>query len=367
MNPARNPIGVHLRDPMTDESERTARWITFRRWIHVILLLAVAAWWALWDFESRTALIPRIAARLSWVDPALLKPILFFGLPIGTVAVVQLICYSLDRTFIRRQWAPSDVLRLAFWRTISPTVTLLFVATGFDAIYDRRLVGILWLVFAAVLAVVGTLRLRLAEGIKLQRVKSGELYKRAFAMAKDMRTPLKRVYVVPAGRGHLTNAYGLSDSIAVTDNYGKFLNRAELDFVIGHELGHVKKKHGRKKLLIMTIVFATLVLMCFFLPSALIPFRPVLNICVLLVPMLTFYFFSRRFEYAADKAGVEITQNAKTAIQALANLYRFTQAPTQCDRVTELFMTHPALVRRASAIGEIGRLPAETTVSLMDA
>jgi len=109
---------------------------------------------------------------------------------------------------------------------------------------------------------------RVAEGIKLQRVKSGEVYKRAFAIAKDMRTPLKRVYIVPAGRGHLTNAYGLSESIAVTDNYGKFLDRAELDFVIGHELGHVKGKHGRKTVLIMAIVFATLAAMCFCSPPA---------------------------------------------------------------------------------------------------
>jgi len=56
-------------------------------------------------------------------------------------------------------------------------------------------------------------------------------------MAKDMKTPLKRVYVVPAGRGHLTNAYGLSESIAVTDNYGKFLDRAELDLSSGMNWG----------------------------------------------------------------------------------------------------------------------------------
>ena len=95
----------------------------------------------------------------------------------------------------------------------------------------------------------GILRLRLAEGMKLQEVKGGELYKRAFVLAKMTKTPLKRVYVVPAGRGHLTNAYGASHTIAVTDNYGKFLTSAQLDFVIGHELGHAKAKHGRKRLL----------------------------------------------------------------------------------------------------------------------
>ena len=342
-----------------EDSERTSRWIACRRWIHIILLGVVAAWWALWDFQRGSALIPRLTLDLSWIDPVLVKPLLFWGLPTGAVAVVQLICYSLDRTFLGRRWTVIDVLRLAFWRTVCPTVALLSVATGFEAIYHRNLTGILWLVVAAILAVVGTIRLRLAEGMKLQRVKSGELYKRAFVLAKEMRTTLNRVYVVPAGRGHLTNAYGLPQSIAVTDNYGKFLNRAQLDFVIGHELGHVRARHGRKKLLMVVTVFACVALVCFVLAPMLTPFRPLLDISVVFVPTLTFYFFSRHFEYAADEAGVELTHDPETAIHALASLYRITEAPTHCDRLTELFMTHPALTRRARAIGEIGGMPAE--------
>jgi Zn-dependent protease with chaperone function len=89
------------------------------------------------------------------------------------------------------------------------------------------------------------------------------------------------------------------------------------------------------------------------------PFRPLLDILVVFVPILTFYFFSRHFEYAADEAGVELTHDPETAIHALASLYRVTQAPTRCDRLTELFMTHPALTRRARAIGMTGRLPAD--------
>jgi Zn-dependent protease with chaperone function len=322
-------------------------------------LCTVAIWWASWDFQRGSGQIPGLAFGPRGTDAALAKLLLFWGLPIIGIAVVQLICYSLDRTFLGRRWTVIDVCRLAFWRTLCPTVALLFVATGFEAIYDRRLTGILWLVVAAILALVGTISLQLAEGLKLQQVKSGELYKRAFVLAKEMQTPLKRVYVVPAGRGHLTNAYGLTESIAVTDNYGKFLSRAQLDFVIGHELGHVKARHGRKKLLIVVIVFACIALVCSLLPPMLVPFRPLLDILVVFVPILTFYFFSRHFEYAADEAGVELTHDPETAIHALASLYRVTEAPTRCDRLTELFMTHPALTRRVRAIGKTGRMPVE--------
>jgi Zn-dependent protease with chaperone function len=164
----------------------------------------------------------------------------------------------------------------------------------------------------------------------------------------------------------LTNAYGLSQSIAVTDNYGKFLNGPELDFVIGHELGHVKAQHGRKKLLIVGTVFAGIALACFFLPPILIPFRPLLDIPVMLSPVLTFYFFSRRFEYASDEAGLALTHDPENAIRALANLYRITQAPVHFDRLTELFMTHPPLTRRVRAIAESGAMPAERLSEVID-
>lgn len=85
------------------------------------------------------------------------------------------------------------------------------------------------------------------------------------------------MYVVPAGRGHLTNAYGASQTIAMTDNYSKFLTSAQLDFVIGHELAHAKAKHGRKKLLVTAAVFASIALVGFVMSPFLIPFRPLLD------------------------------------------------------------------------------------------
>jgi Zn-dependent protease with chaperone function len=254
-----------------------------------------------------------------------------------------------------------DLLRLTLWRTVSPTVAILFLATGFTAIYDRRLVGISWLAIAAIVALLGMLRLRSAEGMKLQEVKGGDLYKRAFVLAKMTKTPLERVYVVPAGRGHLTNAYGASRSIAVTDNYGKFLTGAQLDFVIGHELGHARAKHGRKKLLITAAVIAAVALASLIMSPFLFPFRPLLDVLVVFVPILTFYFFSRRFEYAADAAGVALTRDPETAIHALVNLHLITGTPMDCDKLTELFMTHPALTRRARAIGEKGGISPDRT------
>ena len=82
-----------------------------------LLLATVAAWWAFWDFHTGAAFISRLSLRLSWLDPTLAKASLFWGLPIGGVALVQLICYSLDRVFLRRRWTSIDLLAVSMHST----------------------------------------------------------------------------------------------------------------------------------------------------------------------------------------------------------------------------------------------------------
>jgi Zn-dependent protease with chaperone function len=71
------------------------------------------------------------------------------------------------------------------------------------------------------------------------------------------------VHVVPAGKGHLTNAYGISNAIALTDSLGKYLTKPQIDYVIAHELAHVKLNHGRKQLRLWVTVFSIVALFLF--------------------------------------------------------------------------------------------------------
>jgi Zn-dependent protease with chaperone function len=318
-----------------------SRWIVFRQWIHVLLLVGVTSWWTLRDMQGSV------------------EEFSFLWLPIVVVALIHFSCYSLDRTILERRWTIIDLLRLACWRTVSPTVALLCVAEGFEGVYSLRLTGSLWLVSAAILALLGTIRLRIAEGMKFQEVKSGAAYKRAFVIAKNMRANLKRVYVVPAGRGHLANAFGMRHGVALTDNYGKFLGSAELDFVIGHELGHVKGQHAFSKLATAASFYTCAACVCLLASRTPAPLRPFVDFCLILGPVLAFYYWSRRHEYAADRAAVEFTHDPETGIRALASLYRITQAPTDSNALTELFMTHPSFRHRAQAIALVGKMPHE--------
>ncbi len=111
-------------------------------------------------------------------------------------------------------------------------------------IFDGAGRGIAWIIGAGLVARLGVIFLRRAEGIKLHETKSGELRSRAFSDGKEDEHHDPRVYIVPAGKGQLRMRSGMSRAISVTDNFGKYLTRPEVDDVIAHEVAHVRHRHG---------------------------------------------------------------------------------------------------------------------------
>jgi Zn-dependent protease with chaperone function len=180
-----------------------------------------------------------------------------------------------------------------------------------------------------------------------------------------MGVTLDSVYVVPAGKGHLTNAYGMSNAIALTDNLGKYLTKTQLEFVMAHELAHVKLKHVRKYYLLAYSVFSITALLLFSFPQRTLALRPLLQFVAMIGPLVALYYCSRRFEYSADGEAVDFTGDPETAIWALANLRQSTELPAAYGRLTELFATHPTLAHRAHAIANDGRIPADRLTDIL--
>jgi|HubBroStandDraft_6_1064221.scaffolds.fasta_scaffold02976_6 Zn-dependent protease with chaperone function len=332
-----------------DGPRRATAWLRHRRSNHVVALIALAAWCTLWEF-------PLVAA---------LPPVLFWILPILSTVVLEGGARYGDRAILTRTWTATDIMRLACWSTVAPPIALLMVAAGFHAIVDGIWGGSFWLIGAGIAAVVGPIQLQSAQGIKLRRVKSGTLYNRAFRLARKVGVNLDRVYVVPPGRGHLTNAFGLWRGIALTDNFGEYLSGPQLDFVIGHELGHVKGKHTRQKFSVILLVVVVLVLLSSSLSHMASAFRPVFMLIVLLMPLLAVYCLSRYFEYSCDREAIGFTNDPESGLHALVNLYRITGSPVKCGRIVELFMTHPSLTNRLEAIARAGQIPVSRAFAVL--
>lgn len=341
------------------EAKREAVWAAYRSFSRFILAITVIGWWVIWHLRDRSDLISLIEHRWPGTIGIFSSEIfLFWAPPTISLGVFLFLCYSVDRTILKLKWTITDTLRQMWWRLVSFVIPLLLVAAGFDSILDGKIRGIAWLLAAGVTSKVGTAFLRLAEGMKFNALKSGELRNRAFGMARKMDVMLSRVYVVPAGKGHLTNAYGMSDAIALTDNLGKYLTKTEIDFVIAHELAHVKLKHARIQLLLVMTIFSATSLLLFCLPQRALPFRPLVQFVAIIGPLLALYYASRRFEYSADGEAVDFTGAPETAIRALASLHLTRELPAASDGFTELFMTHPTLAHRVGGIAHKGHIPA---------
>lgn len=348
------------------EETRKTFWLGYRRLSRFIMATTVAVWWATWDLNRLTDLLPRFSAWLSdWLEPSSTEVLAFWIPPIVSVGAFLIVAYTTDAALLTLKWTSRDVLRLVWWRLMSFVIPLLMIATGFDDISRGKFRGCLWICMAGIIATIGTIFLRTAEGMKLHEVKSSETRNRALAMARRMGVALRRIYVVPAGRGQMTNAFGGGASIGLTDNLGKYFNRKQIDFVIAHELIHVQRKHGRKSRLQTIAIFATMTLVMFWSRGVLLPFRSPLDAIIILAPLATLYSSSRRHEYEADRKAVDFTSDPEMGIRALAILQRSSGMPAHCDIFTEMFQTHPDLVRRAGAIGRAGGISADRIAEIL--
>jgi Zn-dependent protease with chaperone function len=348
------------------EEQQAVVWLGYRRLSRFIMAAIVASWWAIWDLNRFADLLPGFVPRLSvWLEPSSVETLLFWIPPIVSIGAFLVLAYFTDAAMLKLKWTFADVLRLVWWRLANFVVPLLMIATGFDDIFHGNLWGCAWIAVAGIFAMIGTIYFQKAEGMRLHEVKASETRNRALKMARRMGIELQRIYVVPAGRGHLTNAFGGMSSIGLTDSLGKYLDKQQIDFVIAHELAHVQEKHGRKKRLLTITFYSAMTLMLFSFRQELLPFRPMLDILIILVPLGTFYFLSRRYEYEADRRAVDFTGNPETAVRALAGLHRISAAPARCGGFIEMFQTHPALWRRADAIGRAGEIPATRIAEIL--
>ncbi len=341
-------------------------WAVYRGFTRLIIVITVTGWWVIWDLRSRSDLISIINYR--WpetIETSFSEILLFCALPTVSLGILLFLCNTVDKTILNLKWTIADMSRQTWWRLVSSVLPLLMVAAGFDAILDGKFRGIAWLLAAGFLSKIGTGFLRLVEGMKFNALKSGELRNQSRSMARRMGVKLGRVYVVPAGKGHLTNAYGMSNAIALTDNLGNFLTKIQLEAVIAHELAHVKLKHGRKHLLLVIAIFSAMSLFLFYVHRESLPFRPLIQLVAIIGPLATLYYYSRRFEYSADEEAVDFTGDPETAIRALANLQRIRELPTATDGFTELFMTHPTLEHRVRAIADRARIPSNRLADLL--
>ena len=210
---------------------------------------------------------------------------------------------------------------------------------------------------------------------KFTLLPDGELNSAILALGEKVKFPLKGIYVMDGSkRSSKTNAFftgfGKNKRIALFDTLINSHTTGELVSVLAHEIGHYKKKHIFKSMVIsMVHLGVTFYLLSIFVSHVgLFEAFAMKNISVYagllffgmlfspieMILSIALHAFSRKNEYEADRYAVETTPSRDTMIDALKKLSRENLSHlTPHPFYVWLNYSHPPVLERIRAIRNV--------------
>jgi Zn-dependent protease with chaperone function len=249
--------------------------------------------------------------------------------------------------------------------------------------------------FAVILLALAFATYQLLKTLKLRVLKSfpqplttGELRDRVFALAGRLGVKVSQVFVVPAGKGQVANAYAAKGQIVMfTDYLLEHLSKREVDGVTAHELAHLLHKHPAKRLaafgaaMFLPTYFVwirTLLTTVLMIPLRWIPaghgITPTIwvwsamskfdqwsqrDFVLVMLGLMGFYFLARHHENVADATGVRLTGDPEAAITGMLKLSRLNRMPIHWGKASESWLTHPSTMRRLQRMAAAGGMAPE--------
>jgi Zn-dependent protease with chaperone function len=331
----------------------------YRRFITWTFLGGVLIWWAAIDLLHANDFVEFVFSRANVKDDVIVTvlPWILVWVP---PAIVYFLCLSLSspihslRGMSRTQ---GQAASQSFWAIARLAVPLSLAVLGGAELFNSPRIGVLLLLAALFLGRFISQKAARSFGMELQALTSGELRDRAFAIAKKAGAKLNQLYVLPAERMRLANAFAHSaNNIYLTDYLLKNLNKREVDAIVGHEMAHLQKKHIRNRILILIGVVLVVIFATIWAESLIprnLPLGPILYGFFLLLA----FFISRRNEFAADAGAVKLTGGAEAMITGLARVSRLNTMPMHWGKFDEKMLTHPSTLRRMAQLARAGNIP----------
>lgn len=343
----------------TEGEERLTAWFGYWRTYRVLH----QGGWLLW-------IVLLYALRLDdWpaflVDGSLAAEILLFALLALPPALVYLLGHHLSQPVFAHVRELSRTPREARGEALSylliGLVPLAMYLVGITATGDRIEAMAAWVLIGLVTMVLGRIALLRSTRMIPQAVTLGELRDRIFGMARKVRVKLQQIYILPASRMRMANAFATAgNSVILTDYLLAHLNRREVEAVVAHEVAHLRHRHPRLLGLAMAgILVAWMIGSAFF--DAVSPlgwFRPFAGVDLtidllplfLLAGLLPLRLLMRRFERSADAYAAMLTGDPEAMISALGKLARLSLLPMRWTWWEDRVSTHPSMIRRGEAL-----------------
>ena len=340
-----------------DVTDKAVVWFSYMRALSWILNGSLLFWWAALDYFKVEAILRFLAAG-TFLAPFLAQPVATQILGWIPPSIVWLLCYRLSHPIQEKlrglQWTKRELTLQALYSLLVGLFPLAMFLTGLSLLSTPGPSAPMWFVGALLMRVFATQALLKVTGMQPHALTSGDLRDRAFAMAEQVGVKLQQVYLIPSGKGQMANAFASSgNNISFTDFLLQRMNPREVDYVMAHELTHLRLKHPSKLVgARLAGFFLGMFLMAglYFVPAA----NFALSRYLFLFTSMTVapFFISRRFEYTADAGAVAITGDARAAISALFKLSGLNIHPLQWSKWSEKWLSHPSSLRRAQAIAK---------------
>lgn len=352
-----------------ETSDKAVVWFSYMRWLGWILNGSLIAWWIALDYCHAEPLLrflssgtrfaalgmhPAAYEALSWVPPAFL----------------WLLCFRISHPVQQKlrglHWTKRELTLQALYSVLAALFPFAMFLTGLRVIGTGGFrSAMFWWVGAFLLRVVAAQALLRLTGMQPQALSSGDLRDRAFAMAERLGVKLQQVYLIPSGKGQMANAFArTNNTISFTDFLLKRMSQREVDYVMAHELTHLKLKHpaklGRAYMGGLILALVVMSVSAPFLHNSAVARYGLMLVIISIFP----YFWSRRFEYAADAGAVAATGDPRAAISALFKLSELNMMPIHWSKWSEKWLTHPSSLRRARAIARKAGIPFEEIPSI---
>jgi len=345
-----------------DVADRAVVWFSYMRSLAWILNGSLVAWWVALDSMHAEALL-RFLFSGTRVAPLLDHPV--FSQALGWVpdAILWLLCYRISQPVQQKlrglAWTKRELTVQAFYSVLAGLFPLAMFLTGLSLMTAGAITSAFyWWIAALLLRVIAMQALLKHTGMQPQALTIGDLRDRAFTFADRLGVKLQQVYLIPSGKGQMANAFARTgNTIAFTDYLLKRMNQREVNFVLAHELTHLRLKHpiklGQVHLISWMVAVTFLITFSEFFRNGVAARYVLVFIILSIVP----FFWSRRFEYSADAGAVALTGDPGAAISALFKLSELNMMPTQWSHWREKWLTHPSTLRRANAIAAQAGIP----------
>ena len=276
-----------------------------------------------------------------------------------------------NQTFLKWIWENTKTLLVS--GAISIPVLLIFF-------YSLNKFNLLWwLPFAIILFVISVILARIVPVFilpifyKIVPVENVDLINRIRALAGGAGIKVENVYKFNLSKNtKKANAaftgIGKSKRILLGDTLLESYSADEIETVIAHELGHYKRKHIIKNILIGTASsFLTLFLIAYLYNLSLSWFGFTTVVQIAAIPLLSLWamiislilnplsnMLSRKFEYEADEYAIHSTNKREAFIATLEKLTDQNLGDREPHPLVEwFFYSHPSIKNRVAALKRI--------------